>query len=548
MSDPTSSTSNTGPEANSAEALGYEPEPVIPSAAAQRRANRDEQMKRNLSATFGSGPGKLALIAIAVVLVVFAVFAANGFRTGDQIASTAKVDAPTTPQNRVTTNPVTPEEAKRRAEQSQREAEEARNKGGSYQPGFDYNIGTPQARASAPAQFTGIGGEPGTSASNEAARNMTAGQAQAQANPQRAGQQEEDRARAEMQRAQEKLDAEVKVAEAARDKYVDGIKDEIVKQIGGMFSSQGSDSLNNLGGFSQARYYTPQAQTAGAEQAAFDRAAAALGRRALIKAGATMYATLDSEANTDDGKLVLATVRNGRWKGAKLIGQIEQTNDNMALAFTVMAPQDDRPTMRIRAVALREEDAKVGMAETIDHHTFSRYTALAAAAILSGAGRVYQQPIGTSIATAGGIITTTQEPTDRQVIGSAIGELGMSIGSEIRRRGFNRPSTYSTPALQGFTLYFLEDVAGDAAQQAGTPPLAATPIAAAAPGTASGGMPVGVAPGSGGFNPAQPVQFPATPFPAGVTPYTPNYGGTPPYGSPGYGTPQQAPFGAYRNY
>ena len=44
----------------------------------------------------------------------------------------------------------------------------------------------------------------------------------------------------------------------------------------------------------------------------------------------------------------------------------------------------------------------------------------------------------------------------------------MAVGAEIRRRGFNQPSTYSTPAETGFILYFLEDVlpqAGDDQQQ-----------------------------------------------------------------------------------
>lgn len=551
---------------DSAEAQGYAAEPVVaaaPATAARTKGERDEQMRRNLRATFGSGPGKLALIAVGVVLVLFAVFALSGLRGGQQVASDARVDAPTTPPNRVSTNPVTPEEAARRAAVAKAEAEKAQETGQSYQPGFDYNIGPRSgASAPAPAQFPNFAGaEQGASAASPA-RNI--GQT-GQSNPQRQNQQDEARAQAEMARAAEKLDTEVKQAEAERDKYVQGIKDEIVKQIGGMFASEGGVSLNNVGSFSQVRYYTPPAQAATQGQAgAGAMMGATQARRPIIKAGTTMYATLDSEANTDDGRLTLATIRGGPWNGAKIIGQIEQGYDNISLVFTSLAPQDERPTMRVRAVALREVDAKVGMAETIDHHTFSRYTALAAAAILSGAGRVYQQPVGTTVVTPGGIVTQTEEPTNRRVIGSAVGELGASLGSEIRRRGFNRPSTYATPAEQGFVLYFLEDVAptGGAGNQAGMPypslPVSAVggaPVAPTQPMTpyfpsVTGAIPQGV-----------PAPFPAgtpgvsvvpTPMPYGVQPYgappaMSGYGALPAMG--GYPVQTQPPgYGGYSAY
>ena len=531
MSDTNNSTPPNGDFATIAEDQGFAAEPAAPTpaadAAARRKADADVK-RRNLMATFGSGPGKLALIAVAVIVVVFSVLAASNLRKPAVVSDKAQVDAPTSPPTRVTTNAVTPEEAARRAEQARKEAEAAQASGTSYQPGFDYNIGGggKQQQPNASAQFAGFDTPEETAAraqaQNGSARTLQpqgqAGGAQSQQQqPTPQQQAEQQRREQEMQRAADKLATEQKTAEGERDKYVDSVREEIVKQIGGLFSSQGTDSLNNLGSYSQTTYYnTPARDNAAADRAyaAHQRAAA---RKAVIKAGSTAFATLDSEANTDDGRTVLATVRSGTWKGAKLIGQIEQSYNNMSLTFTTMAPQDDRPTMRVRAVALRESDAKLGMAEKIDHHTLSRYSALAAAALLQGAGRVYQQPIGTTVVTNGGIVTTTEQPRDRQVIGSAVGEMGMAIGSEIRRRGFNQPSTYSTPAETGFVLYFLEDVlpqSGDDQQQ----PQQQQPQQNAQ------------------VNPVTPPAFPAAPFPqggAGTPGYNPGYGTTP-YGySPG---------------
>jgi intracellular multiplication protein IcmE len=183
-------------------------------------------------------------------------------------------------------------------------------------------------------------------------------------------------------------------------------------------------------------------------------------RALLIKTGTIMYATLDAEVNTDDGGDVLATIRGGKWNGAKLIGKIEQAPDNIRVKFTILAPpvNDPRPTMRISAVALREDDAKQGIAETKDHHTMSRYFALGAASLLSGYGRAYQQTAGTTIISPSGVVAqTTTEPSTKQVIGSSVGEMGTAIASEVRR-GFNRPATYATPANKGFGLFFLQDV------------------------------------------------------------------------------------------
>lgn len=536
MSDPNNSNAGN-PQADAvAETQGYAPEPsdttVTPQKTDAASKKLDSEVKRrNLLATFGSGPGKLALIFVVVVVVVFGVLAISGLRKPAQIvASDAQVDAPTTPPNRISTNTVTPEEAARRAEQSRQEAEAAQAKGGSYQPGFDYNIGeSKKPGVGNQAKFSGFETAEESAVRHDApgsARNLAGNTPSSapigtnQTTQQSAqAQQEQQRREQEQARAADKLAQEQKTAEGERDKYVEQITSEVVKQIGGMFNTEGNASLNNQGSFSQATYYNVASSKASGEATARALDAHRMAtRKAIIKAGNTVYATLDSEANTDDGRTVLATVRSGPWKGAKLIGMIEQSYNNMSLKFQTMAPQDDRATMRINAVALREEDAKLGMAEKIDHHTFSRYTALAAAAFLQGAGRVYQQPIGTTVVTNGGIVTTTETPRDRQVIGSAVGEMGTAIGSEIRRRGFNQPSTYSTPAEKGFILYFLEDVQPTSDQQQQQtqqqnpqmPINPALPVAVQMPAQFPGQPGQGV--GTPGFSPNPGPGYGATPY------------------------------------
>ncbi|UXI68335.1 DotG/IcmE/VirB10 family protein [Tahibacter amnicola] len=179
----------------------------------------------------------------------------------------------------------------------------------------------------------------------------------------------------------------------------------------------------------------------------------------VIKTGNILYATLDSEVNTDDGGHVLATIRGGVWDGSRLIGQVETAQNNIRINFHTLAPQDERPVLRVNAVALREEDAKQGVAEHTNHHTFSRYTALAVSSLLTGVGRAYQQSTaGTTIILPNGqVIQTADEIDDRRIIGMALGEVGTNAGREIAK-GFDRPPTYRTPANKGLGVYFLADV------------------------------------------------------------------------------------------
>ncbi len=474
------------------------------AAKEQRRADRErkqDERRRNLAAVFGHGPGKLALVALLVFVVVGA---AMGIRalTRDpeadaQAAADAKVDSPRAPEPTVTVEPISPEEAQRRAEVASREAEEAAAAGESYQPSFDPLIAGNGPADTGPAAFEtteappvdnpagagttlrfrdrnapqgpGTQGMPATAAATAAA---PAAYPTHTVNPNQAAPAGQGGAPAEdeatRRQREQQLMQQYQQAVQARDTHVQQLRDAAMKQIEDYVGmSEGQSPLNGYGVASAAAYGTSdQQRTAGGGVAGSglspDPAAGGYNNPTneppLIKAGSTAYATLDSEMNTDDSPDVFATIRGGDWDGAKIIGTVQQGPRQAAINFTVLAPQDSRPTMSINAVALREEDLKRGMADDIDHHTFSRYTALAVSALMSGYGRAAAIVPGTSIVTPGGAtIVTTQKPTDEEIRGAAIGEVGVQMSQEVRR-GFNRPATYSTPAQRGFVLYFTRDV------------------------------------------------------------------------------------------
>lgn len=462
-------------EPDSTGGAGFESEATAREAvgklSAQSKPRKSDEMKRNFLAVFGHGAGKFALIAVVVVVLMGLALGYRGLTAKKvEVENTSKMDMPNAPAPEVEVGPVSNREAARRAEVGSREAEKAAAQGKTYQPGFDPNIvagNQYQTGQNAPAQSTA--GQQQAVPITVAAGQATASPTGSATNPQQHQLQAEQQAAA-------RREQEFQAAKTERDKYVNTMREQVLKQVTGLFGDgQQQAQVNAVGTYSAVSYYPVNAGNsangqgnvavkAGVTPLTPEKEKTADGLsigdskgKMLIKTGSMMYATLDSEINTDDGGEALATVRGGKWDGAKLIGKVEQSPNNIRAIFSILAPQDNRHTMRIKAVALREQDAKQGVAEAIDHHTLSRYTSLGVASLLSGYGKAYAIPAGTAIVSNGTVVTTTEDPSNKRVVGSVVGEMGTAIAGEIRS-GFNRPTTYSTPAQHGFGLFFLQDV------------------------------------------------------------------------------------------
>lgn len=426
----------------------------------QPRQTRWDMAKANVAAVFGHGVGRASIIAVAAVFLLFMALGIRGCtHKPNPAANAAKVDVPSAPTADVSVKPVSAQEAQRHAAVSQQEAQEARDEGRSYQASFDPRI----AQEKAAAQSQGQGAAPPQNGAQPTTNTPNTNQQPAGQTPQQT--QAEIDAEKQRQAAYDKAVAE-------RDAYVDKnaqrVTDEVDEILGtGKFAGQQAGAKSGYRTFS---YYTEKAETQQpAGQGGATTAAAAAGTESkaapstqkgppLIKTGNRIYATLNSQLNTDHGNKVLMTVAGGPWDGAQLIGALEQTPDNVMIHLTTLAPQDDRQTLKIDAVALREQDLSFGAAEKIDHHTLSRYTALAASSLLQGYGEAYSYTAGTSTITGSGtVVQTAEEPSTKQVVGRSVGQMGTALASEVQK-GFNRPTTFSTPAERGYIIYFMADV------------------------------------------------------------------------------------------
>lgn len=467
---------------------------------------RDKGAERaaNIKNTFGQGPGRIAMIAVTVILLVFLML---GIRSCShpkvEAKSDASMDVPGAPAAQVSTKPVTPEELKRHAAFSQKEAAVAHAAGKDYQTSFDPVIaknktstpsgnaaaasfdvdGVDTAHASHTAVPAGQGSGPNASgglvpiggvapANNGMNTGNTNGYGGSEgAAPAASAEQTPEQQKAQQDAEKQHMDAYNK-AVTERDQWVDKNRDRVITEAEEILGV-GKDGQNQIkySGYQAFNYAsdTSEATASHGEAAVGDSTKAsdskagtspsdAMKGPPLIKTGHSLYITTNSMVNTDHGGQLLATVRGGAWSGSQVICNIEQAPDNIRAHCTTLAPQDSRPTMKIDGVLLRESDMAQGIAEKINHHTISRYTALAVSSLLQGYGEAYSYQQGTAVVTANGtVLQTNQAPSDKQVIGRALGQVGTNAGSEILK-GFNRPTTYTTPANQGMILYFLSDV------------------------------------------------------------------------------------------
>lgn len=453
---------------------GFEDESDAAAEANARRArpgktDRLSVLKANFNSVFGHGIGKAGLVIAGIFVLVAGAFAMRGLNSpkGPQLQS-AQVDVPRAPVPDVSVDPLDPKEAERRSQQAALEADIASQKGQTYQPGFNAVIAeekksTGQATLNVPGQDPAPAVTPPVPPVQVALPAETAQQTQ--------------QAQQEEQRRQNELDKQ----RAERDKYIAAVRGGVTEQAGEMLQGKGKEAGFGGRGIYSTISYMPTAKTAvpaaAAGNAAMPMGAPAAGdtavgapatagnagangaakKKILFKAGSTAFATLDSEVNTDDGGEVFATMHGGKFNGARLIGKIEQGPRNIRLRFSILAPQDDRPTTAINAIAIREEDAKQGVAETIDNHTLSRYTALLAGSILSGVGRAALEPQGETIVLPNGQVVISQpELSNKRIAMYALGEVGNNAGAEVRKN-FSQPPTYITPANKGIGLIFLTD-------------------------------------------------------------------------------------------
>jgi len=188
---------------------------------------------------------------------------------------------------------------------------------------------------------------------------------------------------------------------------------------------------------------------------------------ALIKAGTIIFASLNTSINTDEPGPIMATITQGPFQGATVIGSIQLATaiggnrpEKVTLNFDSLNSDQFSKTLSIKAVAIDPDTARTALATDTEHHYLLRYGTLLASSFMTGYAKVITSA-GTVVTQPGNITgsTTTTSPTlsPRQQIFAALGEVGKRFG-DATSTYFDTPNTITVDAGTGIGLLILSDV------------------------------------------------------------------------------------------
>lgn len=183
----------------------------------------------------------------------------------------------------------------------------------------------------------------------------------------------------------------------------------------------------------------------------------------LLKAGTILFATLDTAINSDQPGPILATIVDGKLKGARLLGTMNRIDKTVTLNFNILTDEKFPSKVSIQAVAVDPDTARTALASEVDSHYLLRYGSLFAASFIQGYSNVLQSSGARLILPTS---TTPNQPatyvrpdlTSRQKIFAALGTVGSRYQS-VMASNFNTPPTVYVYAGTGLGILFTDDVA-----------------------------------------------------------------------------------------
>lgn len=183
----------------------------------------------------------------------------------------------------------------------------------------------------------------------------------------------------------------------------------------------------------------------------------------LIKSGTILFAVLDTAVNSDyPDSPVLATIVDGKYKGAKLLGKLTTTKgvsgqmDRVSLNFTMMNMDEWPKSKGVTAYAIDPDTARTVMASQVDYHYMQRFGAMMATSFLQGYASAITNA-GTSTTGIFGTSTSHPELSPSQKIGVALGQMGQTLGAATQNY-INIPPTVKVDSGVGLGILFMSDV------------------------------------------------------------------------------------------
>lgn len=184
----------------------------------------------------------------------------------------------------------------------------------------------------------------------------------------------------------------------------------------------------------------------------------------IIKSGTIYFAVLDTAVNSDyPDSPILATIVQGKYKGAKLLGKIVTTKgvagqmDRVTLNFKSMDMEDWPKTKNITAYAIDPDTARTVLASAVNYHYMLRFGAIMATAFLQGYATAITTSSSTTTTGIFGTSTTHPELSPGQKLAVGLGQVGQALGN-VTQNYANIPPTVKVDSGVGLGILFMSDV------------------------------------------------------------------------------------------
>lgn len=160
----------------------------------------------------------------------------------------------------------------------------------------------------------------------------------------------------------------------------------------------------------------------------------------LIRAGHVVLASTIITNDSDTPGPVVAQIRKGPLKGARLLGGFEanQNNTHLIVRFNA-AVLEDGTQIPVTAYAVDARQRSLAVRTDLDRRLFARYAPRVAAAFVSGVGEALSDP-GTSSIDVGGVTGVTRPAaTIEQGLYKGLAEAGNDLAGEFVQSAPNGP-------------------------------------------------------------------------------------------------------------
>ena len=166
-------------------------------------------------------------------------------------------------------------------------------------------------------------------------------------------------------------------------------------------------------------------------------------------------ATADLALNSDVGGPVSLTIRNGRLRGAQLLGKFERKEEWLRMDLNKLVTSSE--TVGVEAIGLDMNTTLNAVEGKVDRHIMYRYGWWGVGSVLAAIGKAAESNADKTVfATEGVIVENMKSETSRETK-IALGSLGQDIGDVMQDR-INRPITVSVKVGDEIGVFFLDDV------------------------------------------------------------------------------------------